>query len=109
MREALEKNSPIAKRKEAGSVSSNQTKRKTKKTGTKPIVTCLLAVFSVWLYGKCIEAELVTWYTYDASIELDSHRHPSMIGSGMQTNISSGYWSIEHVCHHNISVVVATE
>ena len=60
MREALEKNSPVAKRKEAGSVSSNQTKRKTKKTGTKAIVTCLLAFFSVWFYSKCIEAELVT-------------------------------------------------
>lgn len=47
--------------------------------------------------------------TDDASIELYPHGHPSTIGSGMYTDISSNDWSVKGMSYHNVSVIVSSE
>lgn len=51
----------------------------------------------------------IALWTDDASIELHSHGHPSTIGSGMNTDVSSDDWFVKAMCYHNVAVVVASE
>ena len=46
--------------------------------------------------------------TNNASIELHSHRHPSMVGNRVQTDKTSDYSSVEGVCYYNIAVRIAS-